>query len=163
MALSAEARREVGAALARLRVAMVTTVAADGSLHTRPMGHRGFDDASGALWFFTRAEDAKAAEVDADHHVAIAYAEPRRRRYLALAGTGRLVRDAARARRLWRWAEREWFPAGPDDPHLLLLRVEVERAEEWLPPPTGVAQLVGWLSGRLRGSPAGLGRHRRWG
>jgi general stress protein 26 len=95
--------------------------------------------------------------------VTAAYADPARRRYLAVTGTGRLLRDPARARRLWRWAEREWFPRGPEDPNLLLLRLLVETAEEWHPAPRGVAQLAGWLSGRLRGRPAPLGGHRRWG
>ena len=162
MALTAPERREVAAALARQRVAMVTTCALDGSLHTRPMAHRGFDEA-GALWFFTRSEDGKVAELASDRRVAIGYAHPRRRRYLALSGTGRLLRDPQRARELWRWPEREWFPDGPDDPHLLLLRVQVELAEEWHPAPTRLGQLAGWLCGRLLGRPARLGGHRRWG
>jgi general stress protein 26 len=161
--LTATELREVAAALAPLRVGMVTTAGADGGLHTRPMAHRGFDAADGALWFFTRSDAGKVAELATDQHVAIAYADPRRRRYLALTGHGRLLRDADRARRLWRWAEREWFPRGPDDPQLLLLRVAIDAAEDWRPAPTAVARLAGWLSGRVRGRPARLGTHRRWG
>lgn len=161
--LSASERREVAAALAPLRIGMVTTSDAGGALHTRPMAHHGFDEETGALWFFTRAGTAKVGELETDRRVAIGFADPRRRRYLALSGRGRLLRDPRRAKRLWRWSEREWFPGGPDDPRLLLLRVEVAAAEEWRPAPAALARLAGWLSARLRGRPAGLGTHRRWG
>ena len=163
MALTAAERREVAAALARVRVGMVTTRRADGSLHTRPMGHHGFDRDEGALWFFTRADDAKVAELERDPQVSVGFADPRSRRYVAVSGTGSLLRDTERARALWRWSEREWFPAGPEDPQLLLLRVEVSTAEVWQPPPKAVGRLAGWLSARLRGRPASLGDHRRWG
>ena len=76
---------------------------------------------------------------------------------------GQLLHDREQARRLWRWSEREWFPAGPDDPHLLLLRVEALTVEEWHPAPAPLARAVGWVSAKLRRRPASLGRHRRWG
>lgn len=43
---------------------MLTTIAADGSLHSRPMSANGEIELNGDLWFFTYADSAKVAEVD---------------------------------------------------------------------------------------------------
>jgi hypothetical protein len=37
----------------------------------------------------------------------------------------------AKAKELWDPNYQTWFPAGPTDPHLALIRVRVERAEYW--------------------------------
>jgi len=39
------------------------------------------------------------------------------------------VRDEATAKELWNVFAQAWFPEGVDDPHLALLRVDIEQAE----------------------------------
>lgn len=125
------------ASIAKLRdlikdveVAMLTTVAHDGSLHSRPMmtQETEFD---GTLWFVTGQDSAKAGEVAEYRSVSVAYADPDDERYVSMSGTATIVRDRERAERLWTPAYRAWFPGGLDDSNLVLLQVDVEAAEYW--------------------------------
>ena len=111
------------------RVAMLTTVGADGSLRSRPMiACRGEE---GGLWFFTHAGDAKVGEALTHPRVNVCYADPGRGRYVSVCGTAELVGDRETMRRLWHEEARAWFPRGPEEPDLALLRVRVDHAEYW--------------------------------
>ena len=111
-------------------VALVTSRQRDGSLHARPMVSQR-QDFDGLLWFFTDRESAKVHEVERDHHVSVAYAAPDEARWVTLAGLARIVDDRPRVRALWHPMMHAWFPEGPDDPAVVLLRVEPRQAWCW--------------------------------
>lgn len=115
--------------IADIHVAFVTTVAPDGSLHTRPMATQELQE-DGTLWFATSRSSGKVAEVDHEHHVNIAYSDAGSDRYVSVSGLATVVEDDAKARDLWSPMMRAWF-SGPEDPDLVLLRVVVESAEYW--------------------------------
>jgi len=98
--------------------------------------------ADGGLWFFTRASDAKVDEALLHPHVNVSDIEASQNRYVSVSGSATLVRDREKIRQLWNEGERAWFPRGPDDPDLALLRVSVERAEYWDGPAGAPAGLV---------------------
>jgi len=125
-----------------VRVAMLTTVTADGALRSRPMLTCGVGPEDGGLWFFTRADAAKVDEALHQPRVNVSYAEPGQNRYVSVSGSATLVRDREKIRQLWNEGERVWFPRGPDDPDLALLRVSVEWAEYWDGPAGAPAGLV---------------------
>ena len=146
-----ETTRKLATLIKDIRIAMLTTVCADGSLRSRPMATQepGFEE--GELWFFTADDSPKTAEIACEHEVNLAYAEPKDQRYISLSGTAALVRDPVRARRLWQPAMMAWFPAGPDDPHLTLLRVRVHTAEYWDAPGGRMASLFARAKSALAG------------
>ena len=157
--MSAPRHDEVVQKLAELirgiKVAMLTTVAADGSLHSRPMvaQQAEFD---GVLWFFTSAGAPKADEVEHDQHVNVSYVSPEDRRYVSVSGTARLVRDRQKVRQFWGPAYETWFPHGLADPDLALLRVEPEWAESWGTPSERSMRLGGFaraVVGRAASEP----------
>ena len=76
-----------------VRVAMMTTIDADGALHSRPM-HTMKPDAEGDLWFFTRRSAPKTAEVEREHAVNLAYADPGSQNYVSVSGRATIVTDA---------------------------------------------------------------------
>ncbi|WP_338871708.1 pyridoxamine 5'-phosphate oxidase family protein [Myxococcus stipitatus] len=121
-----------------IKVAMMTTVDADGTLHSRPMWTQDHDF-DGDLWFITREHSHKVDELDEDHHVNISFADPSRERYVSVSGRCQLVRDPRRMREMWSPALEAWFPQGLDDPELALLRVSVQRAESWDTPTPGAS------------------------
>ncbi|QSQ11510.1 pyridoxamine 5'-phosphate oxidase family protein [Myxococcus landrumensis] len=121
-----------------IKVAMMTTVDADGSLHSRPMWTQDHDF-DGDLWFFTRAHAHKVDELEEDHHVNISFADPSRERYVSVSGRCQLEKDPRRMREMWSPALEAWFPQGLDDPELALLRVSVQRAEYWDTPTLGAS------------------------
>ena len=125
-----------------VRVAMLTTVEADGYLRSRPMATQE-TEFDGTLWFFTWIDTAKVHEIERDHHVNVSYANPSDQVYVSVSGTARVTRDPAKAKELWNPLHKAWFPKGLDDPNLGLLRVEIEKAEYWDSPSSTVVQLFG--------------------
>ena len=112
------------------RVAMLTTVAGDGTLRSRPMAvlkaPLGED-----LWFFTRASAPKTGEIRDNDRVNVTFSDCEADRYLSVSGRASIVRDTARIDELWSGRMKSWFPEGKRDPDLALLRVHVEHAEYW--------------------------------
>jgi general stress protein 26 len=147
-------------AVAGVDVAMLTTLAADGSLHSRPMAALEADE-DGALWFFTAAYAPKVGELLADGRVSVTFCDGRHGRWVSVTGRGELVRDRGRAERLWTPAQKAWFPHGADDPELALLRVEVERAEVWDPPGRRMQQIAGFVKATLTRRPLRERGHER--
>ena len=111
------------------RVAMLTTVSRDGRLRSRPMltSEAGPD----GVWFITRASSLVADEIRDNQRVNVSYADRKGERYVSVAGTARLVNDAARLRDLWTGKHKGWFPLGKKDPDLTLLQIVVDQAEHW--------------------------------
>ena len=137
-----------------IRVAMLTTVEADGCLRSRPMAMQdsAFD---GTLWFFTRIDTAKVHEIERDRHVNLSFANPSDEVYVSVSGKARVVRDPAKAKELWNPINKAWFPQGLDDPNLGLVRVDVEKAEYWDSPSSAVVQLIGFAKAIATGKPYG--------
>ena len=141
-----------------IRVAMLTTVDANGELHGRPMATQDFDF-DGTLWFFTAADSEKAAELERDARVAVSYVDPDRSRYVSLSGAARLVRERKKMRELWTPVLKAWFPRELDDPELALIEVRVTGGEYWDAPSSRLVRLAGLMKGALTGSGMRAGEH----
>jgi general stress protein 26 len=137
-----------------VKVAMLTTVDAEGTLRSRPMATQEVEF-DGTLWFLTWVNTAKVDEIERDHHVNVAYADPSSDKYVSVSGVARLVRDRKKAEELWTPLHKAWFPQGLDDPNLGLLRVEVQKAEYWDAPSSKVVQLAGFVKAMVTGKPYG--------
>jgi general stress protein 26 len=112
------------------RVAMLTTVAADGTLRSRPMATPG-EGRNGELWFVTRSHSGKTGDIREDERVNVSFASPKSGRYVSVSGKASLVMDPERVQTLWRGKYKSWFPEGKRDPELALLKVTVDKAEYW--------------------------------
>lgn len=101
--------------------------------HTRPMYNQPIDPETfaGELFYMTSAASRLVHEIAGDARVLISYAAPDRNRYAVIHGIGECVRDPVKARELWNIHAKGWWPNGPDDPELMILRVSVESAEYW--------------------------------
>jgi general stress protein 26 len=116
-----------------IRVALLTTVDREGSFHTRPVQTLQVERGE-SLWFFTAWNSPKVGELLHDRRVSLGYADPVKHAYLAVSGVASLLRDPTKARELWTAEQRAYYPNGPDDERLALLRVQVEHAEYWIAP-----------------------------
>jgi general stress protein 26 len=85
------------------RVAMLTTVASDGSLRSRPMAIPE-GDFDGELWFITRYHSPKSEEIQENQRVNVTYASRKNDRYVSVSGTAILVQDPDKVKELWRGA-----------------------------------------------------------
>lgn len=145
-----EGRQKVFSLIRDIRVAMMATYSPEGFMHARPMVAKLLED-SGELWFFTSRQSATVEELRADPRVLLTYAEPDDQNYVSISGRGTVVEDRAKARELWAEPMRTWFPKGPDDPDLILMRVDPERAQYWDSPSSTVVYAYGYIKARMTG------------
>ncbi len=146
----AEGRKKVHALIKDIRVTMMASTAPEGFLHARPMvaQHR---EADSDLWFFTDRHSEKIPEIRADPRVALAYAEPSDQNYVSISGTASVIEDRAKIKELWSEPMRTWFPKGPDDPDIALIKVNAERAQFWDSPSSTFVYAYGYVKARLTG------------
>jgi len=116
--------------LEKLRFAMLTSQDGSGQLVSRPITTQQAED-RGTVWFFVAAHGGFAEDLAVDARVALNYADPADNFYAALRGHGRIVHDPEKVAALWNVMAQAWFPGGPADPQLALLRVDVEHGEYW--------------------------------
>lgn len=151
-------------AIARLRelikdikFAMLTTVEPDGSLRSRPMGTQE-TEFDGDLWFLTAADSPKVSEIQQERQVNVSYAAPNDQRYVSVSGTATLVRDRQKVHEYWSEPLKIWFPNGPDDPNLALLKVSVERAEYWEAGSNAIGRAIDFAKALITGDERQLGK-----
>lgn len=138
--------------LKSLPVAMFNTVAHDGSVVARPLQALEFDE-DGVLWFATGLDSEKATEIRVRPHVGLSFADHHANRFVSVSGPARLVHDREKIDELWSPAMSVFFPQGKDDPNLVLVRVEIERAEYWDGPATFVGKLLYLAAAAITGDP----------
>lgn len=138
-----------------IKFTMMTTVAEDGSIHSRPMATLKLDVAnfSGKLWFFSRKSSPKNHFIQNDQHVNLAYAEPDKQRYVSVSGRATISEDKAKMKELWNPVLKAWFAEGIDDPEISLIAVDVDCAEIWDSPSSKVVQLAGFVKAAVTGKP----------
>ena len=133
-----------------IKFAMLTTVEADGSLHSRPMATQQVEF-DGDLWFFTGASAHKVHDIEQNPQVNVAFANPDDQSYVSMSGRAHLVLNRQKAEELWNPFYRTWFPDGLDDPDLALLKINVESAEYWDSPSSAVVHLFGVAKAMVTG------------
>jgi general stress protein 26 len=143
-----------------IRVAMLTTVAQDGALRSRPMATADIEF-DGDLWFFTRASSPKTEELMEDQRVNVSFSDPDDNRYVSVSGRATLVRDREKVRDLWSPFHRAWFPEGKKDPDLALIKIIVDRAEYWDAPASKMVHLAWLTRAALTGEGASAPDERR--
>jgi general stress protein 26 len=145
---------KLGQLIRDIGIALLTTVDRDGHFHTRPVQTLQVE-ADQALWFFTDWSSSKVEELHRDMRVSVGYADPIRNMYVAVSGSGNLFRDSEKAKQLWSIEQRAYYPEGPEDERLALLRVQIERAEYWIAPGR-TSYLVAAVTAAVTGTPAGV-------
>lgn len=106
--------------------AMVTT-SSDGKLVSRPMGYQEVER-DGILWFFTMKDTEKAHEIESDPRVNVSFSQ---KGFASLSGTAQIVEDVELKKKYFKPALKAFLDTTPEDPNLILLKVEVDSAEYW--------------------------------
>lgn len=111
-------------------IAMLTTEMPDGTLRSRPMSTQN-ETFDGTLWFLTDKSTPKIVEIEGHAQVNVSYANPSSSTYVSVSGRAFVVEDREKIVQFWSEAHKVWFPDGPDDPDIVLIKVEVDQAEYW--------------------------------
>jgi general stress protein 26 len=122
--------QRLGELVRGIRVVMMTTVSSNAEAHARPMYAQ--DEPSGEdLWFLTDRRSGKVSEIMRNSHVLLTYSDAGANRYVSVWGDASVHADHVKARELWSAPAQGWFPDGPEDPNLVLIRVRPEKVEYW--------------------------------
>ncbi|WP_108682793.1 pyridoxamine 5'-phosphate oxidase family protein [Methyloceanibacter sp. wino2] len=139
-------------------ICMLVTNAIDGP-RARPMEARP-DTKDAAIWFLTDRRGLKDDEVKAHPHVCLCFIHSAEKAYLSLTGKATVEHDPERARSLWNKKQEAWW-SGPDDPNLLVMRVDLDRAEMWDGPASSAQAAFEFAKARVTGEKPDLGENRK--
>lgn len=115
--------------LRQFSTAMLITKADGGKLRARPMAIAEVED-DGSFSFLTARDTAKVHEIEADTLVHVA-CQNDRSLYLSINGLATLTTDREKIESVWSEGFKPWFPEGPSDPRIALIRVTPTDAEYW--------------------------------
>ncbi len=149
----------LGDLLAGIEYTMLTTLAPDGSLVSRPLQTLQMD-VDNALWFFTSASSGKIDDIRRDARVNLAYANPAKKIFVTVSGHAQIVVDRSKVDELWSPAQTIFFPQGRDDPTLTLLKIIPAAARYWQGTESVVTTLLKFGRAVIKGEAADIGQSR---
>jgi len=126
------------AALTKLRellehfpIAFMVTLS-NGHACARPLGVCGKpEEFDGTLWFITDRRSHKVEEISDGEETSLIFQNDERGTYAHMRGRASVVEDREQLAALYTPDQRTWFPDGPDDPNMTLVRFDVDDADYW--------------------------------
>ncbi|WP_419899818.1 pyridoxamine 5'-phosphate oxidase family protein [Roseomonas sp. USHLN139] len=154
-----EMRVKVREMISEIGTAIFTTIDQEGRLRGRPMRTQKPDQDGRTLWFFTRTDSPKVAELAKDDRVLLGYADTSSQDYVSIFGHGRVVTDVAQKKALWSEGLRSWLPDGPESADVALIAVSIEGAEYWDGISSSLSFAYGYAQAMVTGKPAPSGEN----
>jgi general stress protein 26 len=145
---STDGTAKVAELLTDFRFAMLTTIDEQGKLVAHPLTvqEREFD---GDLWFIIGRDASAVTHLDINPSAGVSLSS--NDSWVSLSGTASVVEDRAKLEELWNGAVEAWFPEGPSDPNVTLLKFTADSAEYWDSPGGKVASLVSFVKAKVTG------------
>jgi general stress protein 26 len=133
-----------------IKITMFTTIDAEGHFVSRPMAQQ-LTEPDGDLWFFAERDSGVVEEITANPHVGLTLSSTDT--WISIDGDAQVVDDSAKAKDLWNSFVEAWLPQGPDDPSVVLIKVDPHTAEYWDSPGGRVASLISLVKAKVTGEP----------
>ncbi|MBS3178215.1 MULTISPECIES: pyridoxamine 5'-phosphate oxidase family protein [unclassified Pseudoclavibacter] len=132
------------------RFAMLTTIEGSGSLVAHPLTiqEAEFD---GDLWFLIQKDSTTVRNLGADSRAGVSLSS--NDSWVSLSGTAGLVNAPEKLRELWNPAAEAWFPNGPEDPNVGVLKFSASGAEYWDSPGGRIATAFSFIKSKVSGEP----------
>src|SRR5450755_3764718 len=143
----------------KVSVCMLTTTFA-GGLRARPLEARP-DRYAGHIYIVTDIHSAKEYEIEATPDVGLVFIDSNDKAYLSITGRACVMLDADKTKAAWRKTDEVWWPGGPNDPDVCLLRIEPFTAELWDGPASAIVTAFEFAKARLTGEEPKLGENRK--
>ncbi len=145
--------------LKKFRFAMVTTRAEDGSLHAHPLTVQE-SEFDGDLWFVIGRHASAVTHIGLDPAVGVSFSS--NDAWLSLAGSAEIVDDRAKLRDQWNPVLEAWFPDGPEDPDVTLLKVNALSGEYWDSPGGRLTTVLAFVKHKVTGSALDTGDNEKF-
>ena len=145
-----------------IKFGMLTHRHTDGELHSAPLTTQNkAEDEGTSLYFFISRSSEIATCIAKDASVNVAYAHPGDDRYVSVSGQAKIVEDQTKKEYLFTSFAKAWFPAGPTDPNMALLQVDIGHAEYWDVKESKMVQLAKMAKAVVTGdTPEKMGEHK---
>lgn len=140
-------------------VGMLTTRFA-GGLRARPLEPR-VDRGAGVLYFIIDVRGLKDDEIEAVPDVCFTIVDAHAKAYLSITARATVLRDPLLAARFWKKTDDVWWPDGPGDGHVRVIRLDPSRAELWDGPASSEAIRHEFDRARATGGKPNLGESRK--
>jgi general stress protein 26 len=131
-----------------------------GGLRARPVEARPDRD-GGVIFFVTDIHSAKEDEIEASPDIGLVFIDSKDKAYLSITGRACVLRDLDKTKASWRKTDEVWWPGGPSDPNVCLLRIEPLTAELWDGPASAVVTAFEFAKARWTGEEPKLGENRK--
>lgn len=141
-------RKKVAELIKDFRFAMLTTQKADGTLASHPLTvqEAEFD---GDLWFLVSRTSSPVADLASNAQANVSLSSDSS--WVSLSGTASLVEYRQKLEDLWNPVVEAWFPDGPDDPAVGVLKFTASSAEYWDTPGGKIASAFSFVKSKLTG------------
>ena len=156
--MTTEEATKVAELLKDERTGLFTTIAPDGTLISRPMAMQEVEF-DGDLWFFAERNSRKVQHITANPQVNVSTSGSSS--WVSLTGHAVVLDDPEKKRTLWNAVVEAWFPDGPEDPDVVLLRVDAASAEYWDSPGGRLASVISFAKAKLTGQAYDGGENER--
>jgi len=140
-------------------VGMLTTQFA-GGLRARPLDARP-DREAGCIYFVVDVRGLKDDEIEACPDVCFTITDAQAKAYLSITARAAVLRDSVRAARIWKRADDVWWPDGPENRHVRVLRLDPHLAELWDGPASTAVARHEFAKARATGEKPNLGENRK--
>ena len=105
------------------------------------MSNNGQVEWEGTSWFFAPSDGRLVAELEADPQAVAAYRSGEAFDFISISGRATLETDPALKKEYWLPELERWFPNGPEDDNVTLIRLDAEHADWWTGEGDGSADL----------------------
>jgi len=136
-----EAIPQIATLINEIDICLFATRGDDGQLHARPMSNNGQVEWNGQSWFFAPTDGRLVAELRADPAAVAAYRAEEGFAFVSVSGRATIETDQELKERYWLDDLERWFPNGPSDPNVALIRLDAEGAQWWTEDGDGKADL----------------------
>ena len=140
-------------------VCMLTTHSG-GGLRARPVAARVNRDQA-LIYVVTDVRSLKTDEIENSPDVGLTFVDAKQNAYLSMTGRATVVRDIAKTREVWRKTDNLWWPGGPEDPNVCLLRIDPALAELWDGPASAIVHAFEIAKATVTGQEPNLGENRK--
>ena len=148
--MSAEDTRKVAELLKGQKFGFLTTTTPEGKLTSRPMALQEVEF-DGDLWFFAEQSAPWLTHISRSPQVNVGVGSGGD--WVSLTGEAVVVSDVAKKKELWNSGVEAWLPQGPEDPSVVLIKVEGHTGEYWDTPGGTVASLLSFVKAKTTGQP----------
>jgi general stress protein 26 len=152
-------RDRVWEILERSPVGMLTTCFQDG-LRARPLDARP-NRPTGDVFFVIDVRGLKDDEIRAKPDVCFTVIDADQHAYLSITGRATILSDEALLRKIWKRSDDVWWPDGPQDENVRILRLEPKTADLWDGPANSAVAAFEMSKARLTGDEPDLGENRK--